>query len=93
MTDLEILVEHRPAPVKLEVLGVDDWPIWRHGPGSFPWHYDQTETCYVLRGRFTVTPADGQPRAFSRGDLIRFPAGLSCSWEITEAVEKHYQLG
>jgi uncharacterized cupin superfamily protein len=37
-----------------------------------------------------VTPDGGEPRSFSRGDLITFPAGLSCTWDITEAVEKHY---
>lgn len=92
MSDLDILVEHNPSPAKLEVLGVDDWPIWRKGPGSFPWHYAQTERCYILRGRFAVTPDGGEPQEFGRGDLIRFPAGLSCTWSILESVEKHYTL-
>ncbi len=29
---------------------------------------------------------------FKRGDLITFPAGLSCAWEVLEPVEKHYRL-
>ena len=29
MSDMQILLERNPAPVKLEVLGVYDWPIWR----------------------------------------------------------------
>jgi hypothetical protein len=90
MTDLQILVEHKPSPAKLDVLGVEHWPVWRREPGSFPWSYGQTETCYVVRGRFTVTPEGGEPQSFGRGDLIRFPAGMSCAWEIHEAVEKHY---
>jgi hypothetical protein len=92
MNDLDILVEHKPSPAKLEVLGVEGWPIWRKEASTFPWRYDQTETCYILRGRFLVTPEGGSPRAFSRGDLIRFPAGLTCTWEIQEAVEKHYRF-
>ncbi|MFZ0789428.1 MAG: cupin domain-containing protein [Chromatiaceae bacterium] len=92
MTDLEILVEHKPSPAKLEVLGVEGWPIWRREPGTFPWSYAQTETCYVLRGRFTVTPEHGEPQSFKRGDLIRFPAGLNCTWDVQDAVEKHYRL-
>ena len=92
MTDLEILVEHKPSPAKLEVLGVEGWPIWRREPGTFDWSYAQTETCYVLRGRFTVTPEHGEPQSFKRGDLIRFPAGLSCVWDVQDAVEKHYRL-
>jgi uncharacterized cupin superfamily protein len=90
--DLAILVEHKPSPAKLEVLGVDGWPLWRRDPASFPWRYDRPETCYVVRGRFAVTPQGGERLVFSRGDLIRFPAGLSCTWEILEAVEKHYRL-
>ena len=93
MDDLAILVEHQPSPAKLEVLGVDDWPVWRKEPGAFPWRYDEPETCYVLRGRFSVTPEGGAVQTFVRGDLIRFPAGLACTWDIHEAVEKHYRLG
>lgn len=91
-TGLGILVEHKPSPAKLEVLGVDDWPIWTREPGTFPWRYTQAETCYILRGRFRVTPDGGEPVDLQRGDLIRFPAGMSCTWEIQEQVEKHYRF-
>jgi len=91
--DLDILVEHKPSPAKLDVLGVEDWPVWTRGPGDFPWHYTQEETCYILRGRFLVTPEGGAPMELVRGDLVRFPAGMSCRWEILETVEKHYRLG
>ncbi|MEO5341741.1 MAG: cupin domain-containing protein [Gammaproteobacteria bacterium SHHR-1] len=88
----EILCEHKPSPAKLEVLGVYDWPIWRKEASCFPWHYDRQETCYLLRGRVRVTPDQGQPQEFKRGDLIIFPQGLSCTWEILEDVEKHYNF-
>lgn len=93
MTDQHILCERKPSPAKLDVLGVEQWPIWRKEPSVFEWHYDQSETCYILRGRFKVTPAGGEPQEFARGDLITFPQGMSCTWEITEAVEKHYDFG
>jgi hypothetical protein len=92
MSEHEILCERKPSPAKLEVLGVEQWPIWKKEPSTFPWNYDQTETCYIVRGKFTVTPEGGEPQHFGRGDLITFPAGLSCTWEITQAVEKHYDL-
>lgn len=88
----EILVERKPSPAKLDVIGVYDWPIWRKEVSSFPWTYDQQETCYILRGKFTVTPDGGEPQSFSRGDLITFPAGMSCVWDITEEVEKHFDF-
>jgi uncharacterized protein len=90
MSDLEILCEHKPSPAKLEVLGVDDWPVWRKDVSQFSWKYAQTEVCYVLKGRFVVTPEGGTPQEFTRGDLITFPVGLQCTWEILEPVEKHY---
>jgi len=92
MTDEQILYERRPAPGKLEVLGVYDWPIWRKEVSRFPWTYHQTERCYFLRGQVVVTPEGGAPLEFSRGDLVTFPAGMSCTWEILADVEKHYML-
>ena len=56
MNKLEIQVERNPSPMKLEVLGVENWGIWRKEKSTFPWHYNQQETCYILRGRFIVTP-------------------------------------
>jgi uncharacterized cupin superfamily protein len=90
MNDLQILYERKPAPGKLEVLGVYDWPIWTKEASKFPWTYEQTETCYFLRGKVIVTPDGGEPLEFGRGDLVTFPAGMSCTWEITQDVEKHY---
>ena len=92
MNELDILLERNPSPAKLDVIGVYDWPIWRKEVSEFPWSYDRQETCYVLRGRFVVTPDGGEPQEFRRGDLITFPAGLSCTWQILEDVEKHYDL-
>jgi uncharacterized cupin superfamily protein len=40
-----------------------------------------------------VTPQGGVAREFSRGDLITFPTGLTCTWKVLEPVEKHYRLG
>lgn len=92
MTDLEIRCEHKPSPAKLEVMGVEDWPLWHKEPSRFAWRYDQTETCYVLRGKFVVIVEGQPPQTFGRGDLISFPAGLACTWEVLETVEKHYWL-
>jgi uncharacterized protein len=92
MTDLEIRCEHKPSPAKLDVMHVDHWPLWKKEVSNFPWRYDKTETCYVLRGRFRVIPEGGETHEFSRGDLVTFPAGLVCKWEVLEPVEKHYRL-
>jgi uncharacterized protein len=90
---VKIHCERKPSPAKLEVMGVYDWPIWEKESSSFPWRYDVAETCYILRGRFIVTPEGGEPQEFSRGDLITFPAGMSCTWQVVEPVQKHYRFG
>jgi hypothetical protein len=84
----------RSAPAEqLETLGVFGWPIWSKEVSEFPWVYDTEETCYLLTGEVTVTPNGGSPVSFGRGDLVTFPAGLACTWKITEAVRKHYRFG
>jgi uncharacterized cupin superfamily protein len=52
--------------------------------------YDSQETCYFLEGNVIVTPDGRQPVQISKGDLVTFPAGMSCTWEITQDVKKHY---
>jgi uncharacterized protein len=88
-----ITVEHAPPPDRLRSLGVDSWPIWTKEPSTFPWSYDDKETCYLLEGDVTVTPDGGDPVRFGAGDLVTFPSGMSCVWEIRVAVRKHYSFG
>lgn len=88
-----ITIEHNATPAKLEVMGVYDWPIWSKEASTFPWNYEQKETCYFLEGDVIVTPDGGEPVHMGEGDLVIFPAGLSCTWEIREDVEKHYDFG
>jgi uncharacterized cupin superfamily protein len=87
-----ILVEHNPSPAKLEVIGVFDWPIWTREVSRFPWKYDARETCYLLEGEVVVTPDGGEPVALRAGDLVTFPAGMSCTWDIRVAIKKHYDF-
>ena len=88
-----IQIDHNPGNEKLDELGVKSWPIWEKEESEFPWHYDETETCYLLEGDVTVTPDGGQPVRFGAGDLVTFPQGMSCTWKIHKAVRKHYRFG
>jgi hypothetical protein len=88
-----ITIEHNPAPAKLEVMGVYDWPVWTKEASTFPWTYDAKETCYLLEGEVTVTPEGGAPVRFGAGDLVRFPQGMRCTWQIHKPVRKHYNFG
>jgi uncharacterized protein len=93
MEIMEITVEHQPSPEKLNELGVSSWSIWTKEASEFPWTYEDRETCYLLEGEVIVTPTDGQPVQFGKGDLVTFSAGMSCTWKILQDVKKHYRFG
>ena len=88
-----IKVERRPSPERLQELGVLNWPIWTKEASEFPWTYDEPETCYFLTGEVTVTGSDGEVARVGQGDLVTFPAGLACTWKISQEVKKHYRFG
>ncbi len=88
----QIKVERRPAEARLQELGVNHWPIWTKEVSEFPWTYDGQEICYFLEGEVEVIPEGGEPVRMGKGDLVTFPAGLSCTWKITRPVRKHYRL-
>lgn len=90
---MKIEVTKNPEESLLDEIGVRDWPIWEKEASDFPWHYDQTETCLILEGRVIVTPEGGDPVEIEAGDLVRFPAGMSCHWSIEEDLRKHYSFG
>jgi uncharacterized cupin superfamily protein len=83
----------QPDKEELDSKGVFDWPIWTKEVSRFDWHYDDHETCYLLEGQVEVTTEDGRKVQFGAGDMIFFPAGLSCTWDISVPVKKHFQMG
>lgn len=83
----------RPDEEKLRELGVNSWPIWEKETSRFPWSYEDRETCYILEGNARVEPEDGAAVEFGPGDLVIFPGGLNCTWEITSPIKKHYTMG
>jgi uncharacterized cupin superfamily protein len=87
-----ITIEHRVSPAKLDVLYVDDWPIWEKEVSEFEWEYDKTETCYIVEGEAIVTAVGQEPVTITEGDMVVFPKGMKCTWKITEAIEKHYSF-
>lgn len=90
MTNID--VTHNPSQEHLREMEVFFWPIWTKEISTFPWIYDCNETCYFLEGDVVVTPDGGTPVTMGKGDLVTFPAGMSCTWEIRSAVKKHYSF-
>ena len=87
-----ITIEHHVTPAKLDVLYVDDWPVWTKGVSEFEWTYDIKETCYIIEGKAILTPEGEESITIVEGDMVFFPQGLKCHWKIIEAIEKNYIL-
>ncbi|KAJ8442838.1 hypothetical protein Cgig2_016304 [Carnegiea gigantea] len=90
---LGVKIERNPPESRLSELGVRQWPKWGCPPSKFPWTYDAKETCYLLQGKVKVYP-EGSNEAveIGAGDLVVFPKGMSCTWDVSEAVNKHYNF-
>ncbi|MFH1414436.1 MAG: cupin domain-containing protein [Candidatus Omnitrophota bacterium] len=72
--------------------GINSWPIWKKEVSRFDWHYDTVEECLLLEGKVNVETKDGKMVSFGKGDFVTFPKGLSCVWDIKQAVRKHYNF-
>jgi len=77
---------------QIEKRGIKTWPIWEKEISRFDWYYDSLEECLLLEGKVVVETEDGEKVEFGKGDFVTFPQGLSCVWDIKEAVEKHYNF-
>lgn len=87
-----ILVE-KPDAARLAKLKVSSWPIWSKEVSTFAWSYQSQEIAYIVEGEVSVTPKDGKNAvSFGAGDLVTFPAGLECMWNIKKPLRKHYQF-
>lgn len=87
---LKIKVESPSPTVRSEMTAC---PTWSCDVGAFDWYYDQSETCLLLAGEVEVTTADGERVRFGAGDLVTFPQGLKCRWDVRQPVRKHYRFG
>ncbi|KAM6594916.1 hypothetical protein CsatA_002619 [Cannabis sativa] len=90
---LGIKIEKNPPESKLTQMGVRNWPKWGCPPSKFPWTYEAKETCYLLKGKVKVTPEGAKECVeIEAGDLVEFPKGMSCTWDVSLTVDKHYKF-
>ncbi|MEN3013826.1 MAG: cupin domain-containing protein [Endomicrobiia bacterium] len=82
----------QPTKEELEKLKVNSWPIWECEISKFNWEYDEDETCYILEGKVIVETENGKYE-IKKGDLVSFPKGLKCVWDVKEPIRKRYNLG
>ena len=79
-------------PTKEEKEKYSKWPIWQCNPSNFDWIYTEKETCLIIDGDVTVSDGKGSV-SFKAGDLVIFPEGLECNWNVRKAVKKYYNFG
>ncbi|KAK9087751.1 hypothetical protein Syun_030145 [Stephania yunnanensis] len=96
-----IKVERNPSTSRLAELGIKSWPKWGCPPGKFPVKYEAEETCYLLKGKVKVcgtnkgcssSSSPSECVEFGAGDLVILPKGLSCTWEVSVAIDKYYKF-
>lgn len=78
-------------PTNEEREKAENWSTWEKEASTFPWEYNQQETCLILEGRAVAKTAEGDVE-FGAGDYVVFPKGLKCTWEIKEKIRKHYKF-
>ncbi|CAM8928795.1 unnamed protein product [Rhodiola kirilowii] len=92
-SSLKITVEKNPSESRLSQLGIKSWPKWGCSPGTYPLKFDAEETCYMVRGKVKAyTKGSSEYVEFGAGDLVVIPKGMSCTWEVSVAVDKYYKF-
>ncbi|MBU0515335.1 MAG: cupin domain-containing protein [Proteobacteria bacterium] len=81
----------RPAKAEIDRMGVESWGTWGCEASTFDWEYDATETCFILEGEVKVK-TDQEEVWIKPGDLVTFPQGLKCVWEVKAPIRKHFRF-
>jgi uncharacterized cupin superfamily protein len=84
------IVVGTPSPE--EIIKMKRWSTWGCGVSKFPWSYSDQESAYIIKGRVIVTPTGGEGIEIKAGDFCVFPAGMSCTWDVKEDLQKHYNF-
>lgn len=81
----------KPTKEQLDNLKIDSWSEWSCEKSSFEWEYASQETAYVKEGRVVVN-AEDKDYEIRAGDLVVFPKGLKCTWNVLERLKKVYKF-
>lgn len=82
----------KPTEDELNSLGIDNWGTWTCEVSKFDWEYANRETCYFYEGE-VIVETDGEKVEMGAGDLVVFPKGLKCVWDVKKPVRKVYSFG
>ncbi len=73
--------------------GIKNWPVWECAPSTFFCNYYEKEICLIIKGEAYIKTEAGESYFIRSGDLVEFPEGFSCEWQIIKSIKKHFRLG
>lgn len=79
----------KPDEKELQSLNIESWSPWECEPSTFDWEYDSQEWCYLYEGKARIK-TQGEEVEINKGDLVKFPKGLKCAWNVLEKIRKVY---
>lgn len=67
--------------------------VWECTPGGWPIdNRPDCETAHILKGKATITDADGTKRELTAGSVIVLPKGWTGRWDVYETVRKVFVI-
>ena len=90
---MKVLVKSPCSASVIIQYGIKNWPIWECEPSIFSWNYSEKEICLIIEGEAKIKTETGESYVIKSGDLVEFPEGLTCEWQIIKNIKKHFRLG
>ena len=90
---MKVLIKSPCSASVIIQYGIKNWPIWECEPSIFSWNYSEKEICLIIEGEAKIKTETGESYVIKSGDLVEFPEGLTCEWQIIKNIKKHFRLG
>ena len=95
---MSVIKIHRPSAEERQRLDIPEtprangpWSVWECEPKSFDWNYAEWEIAYIYEGKVLIKTEGGEVE-ITAGDMVTFPKGLSCRWEVLQKIRKVYKI-
>lgn len=85
------IIIKKPSQQELDTLNIKSWNPWSCNVSKFDWEYSEEEVCYLFEGQVVVETATEKVE-INAGDLVTFPKGLKCNWDIKKQIRKVYKF-
>ena len=80
-----------PSEEELISLQINNWASWHCEISRFNWEYSEEEVCYFLEGE-VIVETETESVKIQSGNLVIFPKGLKCIWNVKIPVKKVYKF-